>query len=425
VSRDAPTTGAPTPDAASLAGPLALIAELTADFAATGDVEATLQAAVERIAGHVRAEGAALFMLSDDGAELVCRACTGPVQIVGLRLRADQGIVGRCVQSEALQRVRDVREDPAWEPAVDEDTGFTTRSILCAPLVVQDERLGAIELVNKLSGDGLFQAADERLLEALAASAALALRNARMAAELVERQRLESELEIAAEIQRSMLPPQRPVPFPVAAVNAPARGVSGDFYDFLEGRDGCIHFCVADVSGKGMNAALLMAKTASLFRCIARTVPEPGRILAKLNDEVCETATRGMFVTMMVGRLDPARGAVCLSGAGHEPALLRSPDGTWRESPSERPPLGIVPGDGSDFPEQALSLDGGSLYLFTDGVTESLTPEGGMLGIRGLRDALDALAERPPAERLHAVVERIGERRHDDCTLLVVEGGGR
>jgi len=424
-------TGDAPPPAEALSGPLELVAELASDFASTGDVQATLQRAVERIAAHVGAEGGAIFLAEtdDDGDEaLVCRACTGPVKITGLRLEHGQGIVGRCCESERLQHVRDVQSDPQWEPAVDAETGFTTRSILCAPLLVQGRGLGAIELVNKLSGEGLFDARDASLLEALAASAALALHNARVAETLVAREALDREVRMAAEIQRSMLPPARPAPFALIGANVPARGVSGDFYDWLERPDGRIVFCIGDVSGKGIDAAILMSKTASLFRCIARDLADPGPILGRLNAEILETVTRGMFVTMAVGLLEPDAETVRLAAAGHPPTLLRDADGRWHELPSGAPPLGISPFDEPGGPpEVALSLAGGTLYLFTDGAIECRRPaEEAMLGVEGLRQAIDARAARPARERLETLVEALrAGRPRDDLTLLVVDGERR
>ena len=178
----------------------------------------------------------------------------------------------------------------------------------------------------------------------LASSAALAIANARMAESLVEHERVRRELELAAEIQRTLLPAPRPEPFPVCGVNIPARTVSGDFFDILPLEGSRIAFCLGDVSGKGMNAALLMAKTASLYRCLAKTTESPGALLAALDREICETATRGMFVTMVAGIYDPARGEVTLANAGHEPALLHGLDGAFDPLPAEAPPLGIVAG---------------------------------------------------------------------------------
>jgi len=161
-------------DPRSIADYLELLAVMSQDFAMSLDIEATLERALDRIMDYLQAEGASIFLLENDNTELVCRVCVGPVDITGIRLGISEGIVGRTVRDNRSQMVRDVRRDPNFASVVDEKTGFVTRSILCAPLGVKDQRLGAIELVNKHAGDGLFSDRDRHLLEALAASAALA-----------------------------------------------------------------------------------------------------------------------------------------------------------------------------------------------------------------------------------------------------------
>ncbi len=412
-------------DPAAVHNHLELLTEMGRDFASSLDLEATLTHAVRRIAEYVDAEAGALFMLSATGAELRCNACVGPVEITGLTLAADQGIVGRCVQTDGCTIVRDVASDPNFHGGVDAKTGFTTRSILCAPMSVKGERIGAIELINKRGGDGLFGDDDLNLLQALASSAALAVLNARMAEQLVEQERVKRELELAAEIQRSLLPPPTDASFPVKGVNVAARVVSGDFYDYYALDDGRIAFTLGDVSGKGMNAALMMAKTASLLRCLGKSIPEPGRLLRLVNAEVCETATRGMFVTLVHGVYDPESGHVRLANAGHEPPLFVGADGSVVAIGAEAPPLGISPilaGD-DGFPECELDLDGGALFVFTDGVTEGYLDGGGELGIDGLKAMIGRAAGRPQSI-LDEVSTRLGGTGHplrDDLTMLVID----
>ncbi|MEO5337515.1 MAG: SpoIIE family protein phosphatase [Magnetospirillum sp. WYHS-4] len=412
-----------------LAGPLALMADMSQDFAASRDLEDTLRRALARISDHVGAEGGALFLLDEGATNLNCHACVGPIDITGLTLQADQGIVGRSVQNNIPEIVRDVERDPNFHKTVDDKTGFTTRSILCAPMAVKDKRIGAIELVNKKGGDGLFSRADLQVLQVLSSSAGMAILNARMAEALVEQERTRHELELAAEIQRGLLPEAGSDDFPVAGVNVPARMVSGDFYDFFTLEDGRICFAIGDVSGKGMNAALLMAKTASVFRCLGRTVHEPGRLLSLINREVCETTTRGMFVTMAAGIFNPASGRARLANAGHEPALLLRADGTAERFEADSPPLGISPllVPEHAFPEVEIDLTGGTLYLFTDGVTEGTVEDGSALGSEGFQRMAGRGRERPLAERLAAIsalLARPGATLHDDVTILAVEDRG-
>lgn len=400
---------------------LALLARLSHEFASSLDIDETLNNAIDQMMDYMNAEAASIFLLENNDTELVCRACAGPIKLIGLRLAADQGIVGSTVQDNHVHMVRDVREDPNFTTQVDKQTGFTTRSILCAPLTVKDHRLGAIELVNKKTEDGLFRHDDQYMLTALASSAALAIHNAAMATALIGQERIQRELELASEIQNNLLPAARDDSFPVHGLNLPMREVSGDFYDYFTLDDGRIVFNLADVSGKGMNASLLMAKTSSLFHCLGKTVTEPGKLLKMINNEVHENSTRGMFVTMIGGIFNPADGSVILANAGHQPALLQSRRGEIEWIAGESPPLGILPG--IDFPETRLNLAGGALYLYTDGVTEAQT-DGEMLGEDGLLALIQSHQAKPASLRLKAMLaslQRDGRLLIDDVTMLVVE----
>lgn len=404
-----------------LASDLELLAAISQDFAASPAMGETLANAIRQIMSYMDTEAASIFLLDAEAQQLTCLACAGPVNIEGLAIRADQGIVGRTVVSNTAQMVRDVAQDGDFSMAVDAQTGFCTRSILCAPLKIKDEMLGALEVINKRSGDGLFGTTDLHLLQALAGMVSLAIHNARMAEGLVERERMRRELDLAREIQRGLLPTPPDDAFPVCGLNLPALEVSGDFYDYFPLPDGRIAWGLGDVSGKGMNAAMLMAKTISLFRCLGKREHDPARLLATLNDEIAETARFGMFVTMVIGLYDPASGEVLLANAGHQPPLFRSAQGVYREIEEAGPPLGIMAG--MDYDVQQLSLVGGRLYVFTDGVTEGRDASGAMLELSGLTGLLDSLASASAKEQLTAVaaaLERPGQRLHDDLTLLAI-----
>jgi sigma-B regulation protein RsbU (phosphoserine phosphatase) len=406
-------------EAGDFEGAFALLAEMTQHFADSVDLETTLGHALASISAHVGAEAGSLWLVESDGAEVVCHACVGPSPINGLRLPVTEGIVGRSVRENVCQRVLDVAKDPNFSQKMDDESGFHTRSILCAPMSFSDRVIGAVELINKRAGDSRFRDSDAHLLQVLASSAGLAIANARLAAAQVENERVRRELELAAEIQRSLLPAPRPAPFPVYGVNVPALTVSGDFFDILPFPEGPIAFCLGDVSGKGMNAALLMAKTASLYRCLARTIEGPGELLGRLNDEVCETATRGMFVTMVARIHDPAGGGVRLANAGHEPPLRRLPAGGFEALPAEAPPLGIVPG--AEFPEVSSALEGGALYVCSDGLTEAGAASGRPLESEGVQRLLERYRSKPLGERIEAVAADAGRLElRDDLTLLGV-----
>jgi sigma-B regulation protein RsbU (phosphoserine phosphatase) len=410
----------PFSEGSDFAGAFELLAEMTRAFADTLEIESTLERALAMIAEHLHSEAGSLWLLDEQGTELECKACVGPNPITGMRLSIDKGIIGRSIRENVCQTVFDVSKDPHFTVSVDEESGFETRSLLCAPMSFSDEPLGAIELVNKLTNpDRCFDESDIHPLEVLTSSAALSIANARMAASLVEHERVRRELELAAEIQRNLLPAPRPRPFPIYGVNIPARTVSGDFFDILPLATGRIAFCLGDVSGKGMNAALLMAKTASLYRCLAKTVKSPAELLEALNEEICETSTRGMFVTMVAGVYEPESGNVRVANAGHEPLLCHSSDGEFSSKPAEAPPLGIVPD--SRFPEIEIALQGGGLYAFSDGLTEACTDSGEQLGAEGLETLIAKFAHQPVGERVESIIADVGELElRDDLTLLAV-----
>ena len=406
---------------------LGLIAAMTREFTTTRDAGVMAKTGLERITKYAGAEASSLFLLDDSGGELVCSACFGPVDITGLRIPSDAGIVGRSFQDRSGQMVRDVTADKDFGAMVDEQTGFTTKSILCAPLSLGEDCLGCIEIINKNTGDGLFEVDDLTLLETLAGAAALAIHNFRLTQQVVAQERERHELELAAQIQRQLLPPLAGSDFPVHGINMAARSVSGDFYDILPLSDGRIWFNVGDVSGKGMNAALLMAKTSSLFRCLAKGTDNPGRLFDAINNELCETGTHGLFVTMAGGLFDPASGKIIMANAGHEPPLLLDGYGeNFTSFEAEAPPLGIAPGiNGPDgYPSHEINLEGGILYIFTDGLTEATTFGGGMLGIDGARALIRDHAQENPDRQLNSITGAVrlpGQSLRDDLTLLIIK----
>ena len=411
-------------------GHLGLIAEMTRDFTATRDADIMAKTGLERITKYVGAQASSLFLLSDDGSELVCSACFGPVDITGLKIPADAGIVGRCYQDRSGQMVRDVSEDADFGSMVDEQTGFTTKSIICAPLSLGEECLGCIEIINKPGGDELFEQEDLTLLETLAGAAALAIHNFRLTQQVVRQEREQHELELAAQIQRQLLPPNKDPDFPIHGINMAARSVSGDFYDVLPLPDGRIWFNVGDVSGKGMNAALLMAKTSSLFRCLAKGTENPGRLFDAINNELCETGTHGLFVSMAGGLFDPSSGNITMANAGHEPPLLLDKDSkSFQSFEAEAPPLGIAPGiNGPDgYPSQVINLSGGTLYIFTDGLTEATAFGGGMLGDDGARALILDHAQETLDQQLHSITGAVrlpGQSLRDDLTMVIIDALG-
>lgn len=397
---------------------LRILAELSQDFALSLNVDATLEMAVRRIIEHLDAEAASVFLLDAAGEQLECHACAGPVDIHGLTLRVSDGIVGRAVAENACQLVRDVSVDPDFAGNVDDSSGFTTRSMICTPLNINQGVIGAIQVLNKRGGL-LFEESDRDMLRVLASPTALAIHNARMAHDLVEQRRIIKELFLARRLQRSLLPERREPPFPLLGLNRPAREVSGDFYDYFEIADGRVAFTIGDVSGKGLDAALLMVRATTLLRWVGKSGVRPGEWLQQVNDELFESISRGMFVCAIAGYYDPQTNRVTWSNAGFPPPMYFPRRGEPAQFQAHGPPLGIDRMHQLD--EASLALERGTLYLYSDGMTDVRQQGSAMLGVTGLKELIRKRLRLPPRIQLGnlmGAVRRMGAE--DDATLMLL-----
>ncbi len=233
---------------------------------------------------------------------------------------------------------------------------------------------------------------------------------------------LNREIEIAQQVQRKLMPEARDASFPIHGLNLPARTISGDFYDVVELQNGNIWFTIGDVSGKGINAGITMAKTVSLFHCLAKHTQDPATLIRMLNNEICESTTRGIFVSMVLGIYNPADKTVQLVNAGHLPVIIDDLNKGIITYPSSDQPIGILANtDYQAYPP--ISLQKGTLYLYSDGVTESRMEDGEMLRQAGLIELIDRHRDIPVHERLEVMVDEILTETslHDDLTLLLLE----
>ncbi len=406
---------------------LAIITQMNQEFATSLDLTDTLQNALEVIIKRLNAQAANIFLIEDKKQVFQCIASKYQSYLDEYEIPLTQGVMGKAVLQKKCIRVGDVRKDvreiAEFYFDLDNKTNFTTYSVLCSPLIAANECIGVIHCLNKKTGNKLFEESDRKLLETLSAPAALAIRNAKMAKELIDKNRMQKEIEIVGEIQKNLLSQnKKEETFPIAGINIPAKVVSGDFYNFSELGNGKFGFGVADVSGKGIKSSLLMSKASSLYRCLSKTMFSASELLELLNKEICETAARGMFVTMLVGIYDSLKKELLLSNAGHEPPLIYSKDKKFSNFTEAGPPLGIMPK--IKYKETKLKFDDSSMYIFTDGITEIKDPGGNMLGADGFQNYIKKYQVKPNNQRLKIMVEDIiksGKIQKDDLTIVVID----
>ena len=406
---------------------LNIISNLNQELATTLDLNETLQNALEVIIKRINAQAANIFLIEEKKQVFQCIASKHQAYLDEYEIPLTQGVMGKAILQKKCIRVGDVRKDvreiAEFYFDLDNKTNFTTYSVLCAPLIAANECIGVIHCLNKKTNNKLFEESDRKLLETLSMPAALAIRNARMAKELIDKNRMQKEIEIVGEIQKTLLSKNRKDPFPISGINIPAKIVSGDFYNFSDLGNGKYGFGVADVSGKGIKSSLLMSKASSLYRCLSKTIYSASALLELLNKEICETAARGMFVTMLIGIYDSEKKELLLSNAGHEPPLIYSKDGNFSNYTEAGPPLGIM--SKIKYKETILKFSNSSMYIFTDGITEIKDPSGEMLGAEGFQNYIKKFQDKPSNERLKNIVENIvksGKIQKDDLTIVVVDG---
>jgi len=243
-------------------------------------------------------------------------------------------------------------------------------------------------------------------------------------AELIEKEKLEHELELAHVIQASLLPGEIPrLPgWQLAAHWQPARAVSGDFYDFLPYPDGRLGVVIADVSGKGMPAALVMAVTVSVLRSVVGPETSPAAILERANQVLHNVTPPNMFITCLYALLDPARECLRIANAGHCLPFKVAASGVEELRPTGMP-LGLWPG--MHYDEIEVMLEAGSgLLLYTDGMVEAHNPQGEMFGVSRLEASLEGRRFSPQVveELLARLADFSGEawEQEDDVTFVVV-----
>ncbi len=300
------------------------------------------------------------------------------------------------------------------------------RSVLCTPMIVKGETLGVIYVDNKLK-NGIFSKADMDLLMAISSNAAIAIKNARLFQEVIEKGRMEKELAQAREVQMSLMPQLAPnyEGWDIAGKWVPAKEVAGDFFDYIDFPDGGLGVVVGDVVDKGMPAALFMAFSRSIIRNESLGSKSIIDIVNRVNISICNESTNGMFLTMVLAKFTPGKNLVELINAGHNPPLHLS---VKSGDINKLMPTGMLIGvDESErySKTQATLEEGDILVLYSDGVPDAINHEGEEFGM----DRLQQIIVQSDLDSANLLVNRIwdnmkefvnGQPRFDDITIVVI-----
>ncbi len=309
------------------------------------------------------------------------------------------------------------------------------RNVLCVPLRLvryldeadaahQEERIGVLYLDSREKG-ALLSGSTRTALETLATEAAVAIENARLYRETVEKAKLEQEMRIAAEIQRALLPKSIHLGarFGAAAMTIPCRSIGGDFYDYVELPGGQYGFALGDVAGKGPPAALLSALVQGIFVAQATSPDGPSATVSRVNDALIRRAIDNRFVTVLYGQVNEA-GRLTYCNAGHNPPLVVGRERV-RKLETGGPILGLFAD--LTFDEESIDLTPGDwIVVYSDGVSEALSVDGEEFGEGRLAEVVQTHHDTEPRALLEAILGRVreftaGAPQNDDVTALVVK----
>lgn len=401
----------------------------------TFDIDELIGLVMEKAQSVMRAEASSMMLINEEKNILECEVALGDVSDrvrQTIHLEKGQGLAGWVWENEKSVIVPDVTKDERFYGFVDHQSGFTTKSILAVPLIVKDRIIGVAEVINRTDGQE-FSDYDLNLFTTFCRQVALAIENARMHQMELEQERMRQQLESAKVIQQSFMPTDLPIgddlPFEICAQNLPAIAVGGDLYDVFQLDKNRLGLMIGDVSGKGVPAALFMARLMSDFRFYVQQKSAPHKLLALMNDRLVESSRQGMFVTLQYAVLDLKTGQVDCCNGGHLPIIqVVNNAGKVRLNISdEGAPLGIT--KSVTFKTASFQLTPGDLlFFYTDGVIEAKNSNQEQYSLDRLVTCAGAKWNHA-LELLDAVLDDVkifslNMPQHDDITAMVLKWKG-
>lgn len=408
-----------------------LLLDIVGKFNSTMDPSRLLNDIIESTKGMVEAEASSLFLLSDGGKNLELTIPTGPAtaEVSGKKIASDHGISGWVVQHQQPVLITDVQSDPRFQGELLSNPKFQSRNMICVPLNNnQGKTIGVLQAIN-IKEDFL----NEEMLglfQTLANQAATALENVHVKQQQLAAELVNKELEVATEIQARFFPQQTPnlEGYEVAGCSIPAKDVGGDYYDFIPNPEPCQHgFVVADVTGKGVPASLLMATMRASLRANIQNNPNDiVQALRQVNGDIYRDSPVDKFITSIYCNLDYESHELSYVNSGHNPPyIVRANDNRIEELDQGGVMLGIM--EEIDLPKATLSIDKGDiLMLFSDGVTEATNPSGELFSEERFEQWLLDHNQLSAEEMKDALLKTLrdyadGSPQSDDITFIILK----
>ena len=404
---------------------LSTIVEATKRLNSTLDLAELLNIILQLTTRHTGAERGTVFLVDRERCEIWSLVGLGLDQHE-IRLPISRGIAGWVAEHSETVNLEDAYADPRFESEVDIRLGFRTKSLLCLPIRSKSgETIGVLQLLNKKSGP--FTRANENLLRAISDHVALALENAQLHRDLLHKQRMERDLALARSIQLGLLPERPPLldGFEIGVAHRPSLEVGGDYYDFIALAPDTILTVVADVEGKGVGSAMVMANLQATLHALLAHLHSLERLVESLNDMMLADTRGQKFMTMFVGLLDQPRRTLHYVNAGHvQPAVVRV-NGDVEYLTEGGMVVGLFAG--VRYERGHVKLHPGDVVVFcTDGITEANNSSEDEFGTQRLVDLVTRERHLPAQEIVQAVMTSVdtfsrGGTHEDDRVILILK----
>lgn len=400
-----------------------VLASLAVQFIEDRPMTELFEFILDRVVAILRPSRCALALLGPDGKTFDIVRVRRSDSSDSFDLAISRTLLGEVIEEKNVVSFVDTSQDDKLARA-ESIIRQHIRSAVCAPLVVGEAVLGVLYL-DFLATRGSVTQEDVRLIAQIARFAAVKLETTRLREEAIAKAKIDEELRTAYTIQSRLLPAALPKAsdYQFAGNNRPCKTVSGDYYDVIVRPDGRIYFVIADVSGKGITAALVMSSLATAFNIFTRNDPAPADLVRELNLTLTPKTSPTKFATLVAGVLDPTTGVVDFANAGHVPPLVVSARGVETLRVTDMV-VGLFPH--AQYRNQMTRLEpGDSLVLFTDGITEAENDKEEQLGLSAVVDLLKSFHGRTADVILGAIESRAldyvgGCNANDDITLLTI-----
>jgi sigma-B regulation protein RsbU (phosphoserine phosphatase) len=404
---------------------LSFLVEASKALNSTLDLSELLSRILDVAKSQVDAERGTLFLLDRGSSEIWSLIAHG-LEKQEIRLPVGKGIAGHVAVTGEIINIPDAYADPRFNPEVDKRTGYVTRNILCLPIRNKTGKIIAVlQLLNKRAGP--FSQEDADFLLTLSAHMALALENAQLHQELLEKERLEKEMALARGIQLSLLPETTPnlEGFEISLVNEPCYAVGGDYYDFLSIGPNTLLIVIADVEGKGVASALVMSNLQAALRALILHLHSLNEIVETLNRKLLINSRSRKYLSMFVGLIDLKRKSLHYINCGHVPPVIVRPENRSVRLTEGGMVIGLF--ENAEFERGHEKLQPGDvMVLCTDGITEAMDAEDEEYGLDRLVAAVQQVADRKASEIVAQVSAEVAQfsRRGthlDDKVMIAIK----